>query len=598
MLCLSPNATRTAPDTAEWPVLWQVIASLRNGRLDEAELALQQNLETTQTQQQAIAHYALGHLAARKEAWADARHHWQAAYDNGLQPPHLQSNLAELYYHLAEDNLMANQTAEASLAAQQAAKLYEERPSAFDELEAQIHQRQGFQAAQDGQWQTALTHWIQARKLDGSSYRLAYNFALTLERLEQFANAGEAWREALRRRPRRSDHPDAVSDEQISRLWQRSAEAYQKAGEFDEAVQVYRHAVKWNEHDLTVRLALSTSLMNNGQIRAAENELQRILQIEPNHVPALIQLGESFAASDQWHTNMRAVLPWKQALALEPQNQQVRQLLADFYVNQAEIAYSWDSFDRAISQYELALEYQPKKTPILAALGSCYLMKNERQTAQQFIDQALELATEDLGVYDPIIKAWLALGEMEEVERLVVQMETAVPHIPFQFFMNLVVFCLETGQPTTLHSWLEKAVALAPPSENLLLAIGEMLMMIGDPVITRDYLERAIKAKQEPASAYLALGMLAIRTGDPDLAENHWNKAEKLARSKKDFALLDTINETRQMFGSPFGALFGGLKGGAGLPNLLDLLNSVEDFEEIWDDGEEWDDDEEWDDYE
>ena len=593
MLHLAAPGKQASQTLADVPPFWQAVAELRHGRLAEAAPALQQSLQSEQPRQQAaIAHYALGLLAAQNELWPDARHHWQAAYDAGLRLPALQTNLSELYHRLAEEALLAQDVDAANLAAQQAASLYEERPSAFNQLEAQIHQHQGFLAAQNGDWHAALTHWSRARVIDGGSFRLAYNFALTLEKIEHFAEAGEAWREALRRRPRRSDHPDAISDEQISRLWRRAAEAYQKSGDYEEAVQVYRHAVKVNDQDLTVRLALAHSLMHNGQVIAAENELNRILQIDPNHVPSLILLGEAFAANDQWYNQMQAQGPWKKALALEPQNQQVRQLLADFYTNQAEIALSWSNFDRAIQQYNLALEYMPKNPVILAGLGGCYLQKGENKAAQPFIDEAISLAPQNLHLYEPILKAWIALENIAEVEQLVARIETAVPDIPYQFFMQLAAFFLETDQAAATRPWLERAVALAPSSENLLLAIGEMHAILGDPDIAREYLERAVKANQEPAHAHFTLGMLAMRQGKMDLAEKQWKMAEKLARKEKDFALISHIEETRFLFSGPLGSMFGEMVEQEPSGNFLKMLGQMlNQFEAPWDDDEEMDDD-------
>lgn len=593
MLRFGGSLKQADEDEATRPPFWQGIQALRNGRYPDAVPYLKQSLDAPiNLWQQAIAHYALGLVSAQTPDWDATRHHWQTAVNNGLKQPFLQNNLAELFHRLAEERLLADDLDGADNAARQAAQFYSERPSTFTELQAQLDQRQGYYAAAANQWEKAFTHWQRARDLDGGNFRLAYNLALALEKQEEFVAAGAAWREALRRRPRRSDHPDAINDEQVSRLWQRAAAAYQKAGDFEEAVQVYRHAVKWNENDLEIRLALATSLMMNGQLRAAENELERILTKDPNHVPALIQLGEAFAAEEQWYHNMRAPQVWQRALQIEPQNQQARHLLADFYVNQAEAALSWDEVERAIENYERARQYMPQDMVTLAALGSCYLFSGDTATAAKHIDEAIAGDPTNLHVYEPVLKAWLALGKQEEVERVLAQMVTAVPHIPYEFFMSLAVHCLTEDLPDFVQPWLERAIAAAPPSANIQLRIGELLMVIGDPDMARHYLEKAISANQEPGSAYLALGMVAIRIGDHKLAEQHWRQAEKLARKQKDEELLARLRETRMMFGGPLGSLFSILGGKGSLPNLMQLMPGFMD--EDWDD-EDWDD-EEWDD--
>lgn len=594
MLCFGASSDQIDAPPDDWPVFWRGVAALRNGRYPEARHLLQQALEAPDSaHQEALSHYFLGLIAAHGENWDGAGRHWQSADAAGLNQPHLQSNLGELYHRLAEERLVADDPAGAIAAAQEAARLLRESPPSLTELEAQAWQQLGYRAATANKWESALAHWQKARQLDGGSFRLAYNLALALEKQEEFEAAGEAWREALRRRPRRSDHPDAIDDEQVARLWQRSAEAYQKAGAFDDAIQVYRHAVKWNENNLAVRLDLAQSLMLNGQLRAAENELERILELDPKNIPALIQMGEVLAGQESWYQAIRATQVWKQVLQLDPQNQRARHLLADFYVNSAEAALSWGEVGRAIENYQQALQYLPNDPAIMAALGSCFLFTDDAESAEGYINQAIERDPTNLRVYDPILRAWLELEEPEEAERVLAQMETAVASIPYQFYMGLALHCLMYGLADLAQPWLERAVASAPPSENILVRIGEALMLTGNIDLAQEYLEKAIAAGQEPANAYLALGMVATRQGKRDLAEKHWQAAEKLARKEKDLDLLDVIEETRMVFGGPLGALFSMM--GDNAPNLLELSQILSaGFDEDWDD-EDWDE-EDWDD--
>lgn len=575
---------------------WQGIVALRNGRFADAQPLLQQALEAPENaSQKALVHYGLGLLAAQQEDLNTARSHWQAAIIAGLNSPQLHHNLAELYHRMAEERLQANNVTGALQAAQEAARLYGERPSSLNELEAQALQRLGYQAAQSGEWETAFSNWLKARELDGSSFRLAYNFALVLEKKEKFEEAAEAWREALRRRPRRADHPDAINDEQVTRIWRRAAEAYQRAGAYDDAVQVFRNAVKGDENNLAVRLALAETLTLNGQLRAAENELERILQRDPNNIPALLQLGEVIAAQDQGYSAIRAVHLWKKVLALDPNNAQARHFLADYHVNNAEAAYAWGDVTGAIESYREALIYQPDDAPILAALGSCFLFTADGDSADLYINQAIERAPTDLRVYDPIIRAWLELEDFEAAERVMEQAKTAVPVVPYQFYLSLATFCLINEWEVPLQPWLDRAVAAAPASENILLAIGEMLMLAGrEPDLAVQYLEAAIAAKQQPANAYLTLGIIAAQQGKEDLAEKHWREAEKLARKAGNDELLDHIRSTRDMFTGPLAFMLRQMHGGS-MPNLLQMTQMfMDDFDGFMDD-EDWDD-EDWDD--
>jgi len=64
-------------------------------------------------------------------------------------------------------------------------------------------------------------------------------------------------------------------------------EAYRRAGRLDEALAVCRQGVERHPAYSTARLILAKVLLDRGQIREARDEVERFLQAEPDHEPAL-----------------------------------------------------------------------------------------------------------------------------------------------------------------------------------------------------------------------------------------------------------------------------------------------------------------------
>ena len=212
---------RLPPDT---PRLWQILASLDTDEPLVTQKKLQETLDVTRADPtQGVIHYYLGVLAARVEDWETVRHEWSAADAAGFSSPRLQSNLVELFQRTAEENLAAGDMPTALAAGLEAARHKPDDPS-LSALLAQIYQQLGYQAASANRWDEAEKHWQTAVDLDRSSFRLAYNLALAYEHSENYQAAAITWREVLRRRPRRADHPDALNDEQIVRLLRHTAE--------------------------------------------------------------------------------------------------------------------------------------------------------------------------------------------------------------------------------------------------------------------------------------------------------------------------------------------------------------------------------------
>ena len=430
----------------------------------------------------------------------------------------------------------------------------------LNELFSQGYQRLAYQAASVGDWEKALECWEKANEVGGGSFRLAYNLALAYERAEAFIAAGETWREALRRRPRKADHPDAISDEQVARLWRRAAEAYHRAGEYEEAATVYRQALKWNPDDLETRMALAEGLLNDGRLLAAQNELNRVLERAPDNIPALLRMGEVIAESDQWWQRAAAPGYWKRVLELDADNASARQSLADFFQDRAENLVYWDDYEAAIEELEQALQYQPKNGRVLAALGSCYLKMGDQNAARSYVEQALAEEPKNLDVYDEIIHAWIDQRDADRAWEVMAQAEAAIESVPFVFYILQAAHCMESGYEDLARPWLDRAVEKAPSGEPVFAMIGEMAMTSGAPSIAKEYLERAVKAGQGSGQAYLMLGILSVLV-DNDLktAQRHWREAERIARKEGDSELRERIEFARALFNMP--------------PSLLRLLS-------------------------
>ncbi len=576
------------------PLLWHGLVALDAGETEKARELLQQVLRSpNMPQEMNVARYYLGVLAARAEDWDEARKQWTAAYAQGYHSAYLSQNLGELYFRLAEQRLNEGDV-ESALAAVKESARHVQDDGRLNELLSQIHQRFGYQAASAGRWDKALEHWEAARDLDGGSFRLAYNLALTYEKIEEFITAGATWREALRRRPRKADHPDAITDEQVALLWQRAAEAYVKAGEYEEAINVYKQAVKWNPDSLEIRMALVDGLVNDGRLWAAQNELERILQKDANYMPALLRMGEVLAENGNWWVSAGAPHYWKRVLALDPNNIQARDALANYYLDLGEDFISWSrNYRVAVDHFKQALEYRPNDAYVLARLGLCYMSLGDAETAKPLIAQALDYGAQDLRVYEQVIHIWLDAHAPERAWEVMRMAETRVRDIPYQFYISQAIYAMEV-EVEWGQAWLDRAVEVAPPGEFPLAKIGHMLVLSPFSEIAQQYLERALAAGQDVVQTNLSLAMLALRRNDKQAAQRYLHDAERAARKTGDTStnqviamVRDLINAPPELFNLILQGIALGAPGGPGDLPLPDLFG----FDEEYDDEEEWDDD-------
>ncbi len=532
----------------EAPQLWHTLAALDAGDLPTAQAGLNELSAATKTER-SILHYYRGILSAHREEWESARREWLAAYSSGLRSQRLTDNLAEVFHRAAED-FLSNGDLQTALAAAQESARHKSGDNSLNTLMAQIHQHLGFDAASANHWDDAQSHGQPAVKLDSGSFRLAYNLALSYERSENYLKAGEAWRETLRRRPRRADHPDALTDEQVARLWQRAAEAYRKAGQFDEASRVYQQAVKWSPNNFDLRLAMAEGLLFEGRVQAAQNELDRILERNPDHVPTLIQMGEVFFHNEYWWVKAGAPRYWERALKLQPDNPQARQALAEWYLDQAEIDYSWDRFEDAIENYQKSLEYQPRDARILSSIANCFIHLDELEPAREYSNRAFERANDNLDVLNEILSGWISTDNPEQAWEVMRQFESQNSAIPGLFYLAQAVKWLGKDDKEDALLWLERAIAEADPDEPILLLVGERVLDYDD-ALARQYLEQAIAAEQMPGQAHLLLSHLEDGLGNTRSSRKHLAEAERIAWKTKDRDLAGKIEIARIMSGGP-----------------------------------------------
>jgi len=583
-------AFRRRPYTleADAPLLWQGLAALDCGETETAQRILQQALNPLPEAN--VAHYYLGVLAARAGQWDEARKQWTTAYAQGYRSAYLSQNLGELYHRLAEQWLAAGDVESALAAANESAR-HTPADSSLNEMLSQINQQLGYQAASTGQWEKARHYWEAAYDLEGGSFRLAYNLALVYEKAEDFIAAGEMWREALRRRPRKAGHPDAITDEQVSLLWKRAAEAYVHGEAYEEAINVYKQAVKWNPESLETRMALVEGLLNGGRLRAAENELLHILEKNPHHIPALLRMGEVLVESDNWLGAMQAPNYWEKVLALDPDNSEAQQLLSDYYLDQGENALLWSRYDGAIDNFNQALHYRPDDGYVLARLGACYLWLEKRETAQSYFDQALLHGAQDLRVYEQIIHAWIDAHEPDRAWEMMHQAETHIQGIPYQFYVAQGIYALEVDRDMS-QRWLDHALEIAPSHEEPLAMIGQLLALSPFVDLAQEYLERAVAAGQDLVRSWTSLVILALRRGDSQSARRYLRYAEREARRSQNPDMLRQVEITGKLLDVP-PALLDIMIRNIAMPLLNGELPEGLPFPDEYND-EEWEDDNEF----
>lgn len=537
---LKNKADSTLRRLAEQPLdpLWAGLVGLALKEKATAQQNLAACLEPTlPLLGQGVARYYLGVLAAEEGQTEVAWQQWQAAQAAGLNSRHLRQNLAALAYEQALQAQQAGKPRQAAAFLEQT-QLNDIAYGDLRALQQQLNWELGYAAAQKGEWPQALTYWQKAERGGDDSRPLLYNLALAYQHTAHYRQAAEAWRTLLRRRPRKADHPDALSDQQVARIWQNVADNYSKAEDYEEAITTYKNAVKWAPDNINLRLKLVEAYQMEGRWQAAENELNRILEKEPDHIPALTLLAESYSES-YYPGQARRI--WHRILELEPQNPVARQQLAHSYAQDGGRLSRWGMYDEALKIYQEGLSHVPNSQPLLVMMGGAYADQKKLEQARTYLDQARAINPDDLSTLHTIFIIWLSNDSPQDARQTFEHTQAVTTPVPGAFFLDLAEHCDEYEQAKLGRQILEYTEKRYLEDENIQVGVAMVYINLDEDQRGVPILRRVLQKNPAHIEANIQLGVAYHFMDQSRLAQRHWSTAENLARKNNDHLLLHRI---------------------------------------------------------
>jgi len=424
---LAQRKPRAGSVTIEEPLLgkgtelWQALITMREDPAAapqiQLKVAVEQNMRKPIGR---ILNYYKGVAALRAGDREGARAAWLYAQGAGHDTPALAENLTALLRAEAVELSEAGRWQELINLLGRVPDLGGDRILA--ETGGLAYYHLGYEAAQAGKWQLAAQHWRKSNELDANRY-VSQNLALAEEALQNWGNAAEAWRDMVRRRPRKEDHPDYLTDIQVAALWSHVAECYQHTEFISEVETCLRNALKYAPDDAALRLRLADTLLNDQRGDAAETQLQEIIAIEPQHIEALVRLGRLYEG--WWDRDPMAI--WRQVLAINPTHPEARDALADGYVKMVNAASPFALYNFTIKNpgktnieiLEAGLRELPDHPKLLVELGTTQARANQHRQARESLLKAFRVAPQDVKIANSVLHELLHANAGDAVEELI-----------------------------------------------------------------------------------------------------------------------------------------------------------------------------------
>ncbi len=567
--------------TASSETLWQGLALLARGEAATARRTLVTGSGTRlPPRAEAVRRYYAGVAAAQTGDLEKAAAEWQQAQVAGLDTPWLRNNLGAIY---SEQALAQARAGDWSAASSTAIKALEVIPgnATLTEIAVTGLDHRAHVAVAAGDWETAAAHWSEARELlsaatgVGSSRPILQNLAIACEHLKRWEAAAEAWRVLLRTRPRKKSG-DGPPDAQWAWVRKRVITDYRHAGRPDQAVAIFRQAIKSDPDDLDARLQLVEALLANDQEGAAQNELWRILERDPKHVEALLRLASLHMERGEWYAAEQQL---RKVLQQEPQHETARGQMARALIERGRSHHRSGLLANARQAFQQALTYTPDDYYAYIDLGRVDLDADRFDDAREDFERAFALAPDKLDAYGQIFRCWVIEKDMGEARKILTRAETNAQLTP-DFYIHAGLDCLVQGvappppglfgparpQPKRPDPWhdfgielLDRAIALRPGDVGVYQHIVSDLLapnrMTFRPDLALPYARRLVEIAPDDPGVWWTLGLVQGLNNQVSEAKETLRRGAQLARRQGNRELERNIMETRQRVGDPLFSL-------------------------------------------
>jgi len=261
-----------------------------------------------------------------------------------------------------------------------------------------------------------------------------------------------------------------------------AAALYKNMRRFSEAADWFKRAIEAGEDTRHLHFEYSVCLMEAGRLKEAEEEINRVLQHQPqdfvfNHI-----LGVVLKKQARYPEAVKKLL---EVCALAPQNPDPPRNLGNAYNEMG-------NYKAAEEMYQKAAALQPKNAENWRLIGYTRFLQKKYVEAAESYRQCLDIDPHHDGVFIDMIGTYCNLRHFDEAQKEVDARLAKFPDDAQTYSAQAWVLKFQGRMPEAIVS-LEKALALKPNRVNDLLTMARFLEP-SNREKANEYLRRAVTA--------------------------------------------------------------------------------------------------------
>lgn len=186
-----------------------------------------------------------------------------------------------------------------------------------------------------------------------------------------------------------------------------------------------------DEDNPQVQYQYALFLRQGGRGHEAIKHLIRTLELDPNHIPALILLGDMRMEALNYEM---ATENYEKALKLKEERgeddtalRMLKLKLGEAYVNLGDVEKAKEFLNKVLAE-------NPKETKALVLLGDLYFKQESYKEAADYYNQALEISPREFDVLVKLGKTYLESGRLEEAKEAFEDALAISPYVVEAYF--------------------------------------------------------------------------------------------------------------------------------------------------------------------
>lgn len=295
------------------------------------------------------------------------------------------------------------------------------------------------------------------------------------------------------------------------------AQLSMQSKDYSAAVENFRLALERKGADADIHYQLGEALNANGKPQQAAEQLQKTLELQTDHLNAMVGLGKILLEQGR-HSD--AMAQFDQALAQFPEEAAVHFSIGHALQTQGMV-------DQAIGHLREGLKLDPDGAEGHYNLGTLLVSKGHLDEGIEHLQHTLQLEPEHVEAHTNLGNGFQMVGRLEEA---VSHYRQALKYKPdhIKAHINLAVVSFNQKKLASAAVHYRRAVELQPDDASLHHRLAHVLQSQGQLDEAIDHYQKTLKLEPDLPAVHFALGRLLISQRQTEPALVHLRAAVQL----------------------------------------------------------------------